>query len=161
MKNRTYSAEMIDAFDLDADFSADAQAGIPGDVVTTLTIPNPAHPGEADQPAVDAYFGSIQLLEGSQVTVTDATVTTRIPLLSINDESGLLQFSTRLGSILASTFGSASYHQGDNGFLFFGIFFPRTSIPEQFYMRAGWSLVMTLFNGTADDRYFPRFTFRR
>jgi len=158
---RAYSAEVIDAFDLDATFSADAQAGIPGDVVTTLTIPNPAHPGESDQPAVDAYFGSIQLLEGSQVTVTDATVPARIPLLQINDENGLLQWSARLHNIAASTLGSESYVQGDLGFLFFGLFIPRPTIPEQFYMRAGWSLVMTLFNGTAGDRYFPRFTFRR
>lgn len=158
--NRAYSAEMIDAFDLDATFSTDAQAGIPGDVITTLTIPNPAHPELADQPAVDAYFGSIQLLEGSQITTTDATVITRIPLLTIFDENGLRQWTTRLGSVVASRLASDSYAQGDRGFFAFGLFFPQT-IPEQFYMRQGWSLVMLLFQGQPGDRYFPRFTFKR
>jgi len=158
--NRAYSAEVIDAFDLDATFSTDAQLGIPGDVITTLTIPNPVHPGLSDQPAVDAYFGSIQLLEGSQVIVTTAG-TARIPILQINDENGLLQWVCRLNNVPASALSSQSYVQGDDGFLFFGLFTPRPTIPEQFYMRAGWSLVMTLFNGLPGDRYFPRFTFKR
>jgi len=159
--NRAYSAELIDAFDLDATFSADARAGIPGDVITTLTIPNPVHPGLADQPAIDAYFGSIQLLEGSQVTTTTAAGFARIPILQIFDENGLRQWVTRLHNVASGALGSGSYVQGDTGFLFFGLFTPQPSIPEQFYMRQGWSLVMTLFNGVAGDRYFPRFTFKR
>lgn len=159
--NRAYSAEVIDAFDLSATFAADAQAGIPGDVITTLTIPNPAHPGESDQPAVDAYFGSIQLLEGSEVIIVDATVATRIPLLRINDENGLQQWTTRLFNMPPSTTSSQSFVQGEQGFLFLGLFIPRPIIPEQFYLRQGWSLVMQLFNGQPGDRYFPRFTFKR